>query len=132
MKHADAVPFGWYEREGRNPWYNRETRKVELPDTVKHRNNFVLTQEEHVEYLGVLDEMHALIEQERNRMKRICRALEKGREPTYLHNDEVPQPRTIAHILELMVMVAKMKVRVMEFSNRVAGKRVEMKRKETP
>jgi hypothetical protein len=102
MKHAETVPFHWFERNPRNPWYDRETRQVQLPDTLTHKNNYVLTREELAQLGTLVIELKKLVEKEATTAQRAARALEKGLEPLWIYNDDGPPVFTLCHLLEFV------------------------------
>ena len=114
MKLADEVPYDWWERNPRNPWYDRETRKVVLPDALKDKRNIMMKLDEMKEYAVLLDAMHADVERERNTLRNTVRALEKG----YIHSWQYPEICKLFHLcraLEFMVTMAKHKKAMMLF-----------------
>jgi hypothetical protein len=127
MKHAETVPFHWFERNPRNPWYDRETRQVQLPETLVHANNYVLTREELAQLAEEMVELKKLVETEGAKIQRAHRALERGSEPNFLFNDDGPPVFTLARMLELQVKLAKWKLGLMKLLLAATQKRVDQK-----
>jgi hypothetical protein len=127
MKHAETVPYGWYERSTRNPWFNRTIGKVEMPDTIKDTRNFVLTTEEAIEYDKVLAQMADFLTAERNRMRVLTSVIKLGRHSEFMHGSKQPEPHTMAHVLEFMVRLGHAKLDTMHFLNRLLQRVVALR-----
>jgi len=125
MKHAETQPYHWYERNPRNPWFSRKTGTVELPDTLVHKTNYVLTREELAEYAALLDELTAVVSKETAAVLRARRALVKGSESQWAYNDNGPRVVTLCDVLELLVGSAKLKLKLMQLLNVASKRRVD-------
>lgn len=109
--HADKLEYGWWEHKRGN---------VQLPTTLGHPKNFVLTEEELCHFDIELEQLARETEKLRARVASTLRTRRRGR-TNYM--DEEPTCFTIAHILEFMITHGKAKLGIMNLLVYVAQKR---------
>jgi hypothetical protein len=118
-EHVDAVPYGWWERAGRNPWYDRGTRMVTLPRTIRYANNYVLPSATIDSLLEISLREQGEIAQRVRRLRAQHNAREKGMVNSFSGEEELLKsgPVTIASLLEWMVTDGKLKLEKMNVIN---------------
>ena len=122
MIHADHLEYGWWEHK----------RAKDMPDTLGQKNNYVLTEEELALLDWELEQAARTLEKMRAGVANTLRIRRRG---AVLHYNGYLKPAerdpvcyTLAHVMQLMVDMAKFKLGVMQVLHGIAAKRVEMKR----
>jgi hypothetical protein len=111
--HAEKLEYGWWERERGH---------VMLPDTLGDKRNFVLRLEDLKELDAHLTAVKTQLVDEQARLRTTIRALETGKH-SELYGRSEPRCYTLAHVLQMMVDIAKMKLAVMTALNSILQRR---------
>lgn len=127
--HSDDVPYAWWERQTRNPWYDRETRRVVVPQTIKYHNNYTLTFDELKVYHSLLQAQRKTLEAEEEKCRRTVLAWEKGYVPSW-QNENLPL-YTLSRVMQTLVDSAKHKLAVTQFMVSLTQRMVATKKGET-
>lgn len=112
--HVDKLEYGWWERKRGNGL---------LPTTIGQKNNYVLTAEEMIEYAQLLDGMAKDLQAQAASARITAKALKTGRVASW---EPTPVCFTLAHVLELMVTMAKHKLAITQFLLRCSERAVKL------
>ena len=118
-KESNSLCYGWWERKNR----------VNLPKTLGHPKNYVLTPEELEQYNELMQAVLVATQKEAAAVRLNHRAMGGGK-PFLVNLEGTPRCTTIAHVLEHMVADSKHKLALMHFLNDAAKKRVEAREAE--
>ena len=108
--HLDKLEYDWWKRD--------------LPTTLGDKRNYVLIEEELAAYCEVLESFATAIEQERVTAKLLLNVI---RTKKLGYGNHIPRLFTLAHILEFMLKLAKVKLCVLNFLNDLARRRNEQR-----
>ncbi len=109
-KHVDSLPYAWWEAKNRP-----------LPETIKHKNNHVLSLEEMQEYRDALAEYTRYMERRLAKLDATLRAIKTGQHLWYMRDE--PVLFTIAHVLEECVSEGKYRLKIMNLLAAIAQSR---------
>ena len=107
------LAYGWWEAK----------RRGELPATIGHPKNYVMSLEELAEYHELLQQAQELLAREAAAVSLQYRAMTKPMVPEIKWNQVNVRCTTLAHVLEYKVAYMKIELKLMNHLNRFAAAR---------
>jgi hypothetical protein len=115
MTHSDKLEYEWWKRP--------------LPDTLVHKNNYVLNEAELTVYVALLEEQSAMVGKElREAQKNLSAVTKKGMYKSYICGQNIiPRCTTLCNVLEFVLARGKSMLALTNMLVECTRKRVEAK-----